>query len=131
VTQTAGDWHTSAIDWTSIRLWDSETSALGTWGINEMDIPVLGTRPIANHVRACLDLVEKGYFSSAQGMRADFICNETYTPVVFEKVWELRTKPNWRDIDRFMGREYLCDWLDYKFLMAFEKVGLRHPGTSL
>lgn len=75
---------------------------------------------VANHVRACLDLIEQGNFGTAQGMRDNFINDDSYTPTIFAKVSELQTSPIWHEIDKFMGREYLCKWLDFK-----EQTGVR------
>jgi hypothetical protein len=112
--QTTGDWHFSSMDWRAAPLWDTSDSVYGDFGIEVRDVPGRGSLPVADHIRALLDLLERGYYSSAQGMREDFICNEDYTPLVFDKVWELRRLPNWPHIDRLMGREYGCGWLDYK-----------------
>jgi hypothetical protein len=58
--------------------------------------------------------LETGVFSVAQGMNEAFICNDDYTDEVFGKVAMMKALPHWRDIDRFMGREYHSKWLDYK-----------------
>ena len=113
---TPGDWHQSALNWEEPRYLDTDDSVFGDWGIEDGIAPGLGKVKKANHIRACLDLIDEGYYSSAQGMRKDFIDEEQYTNEVFIKVSLLKNKPNWDEIDRFMGREYLCDWLDYKEL---------------
>ncbi len=111
---TPGDWHYSAIDWDNIRMSDIKESSYGSWGIYEGIVPGHGRMHVADHIRACLDLIENGYFSSAGGMRDSFISDERYTRTIFDKVWLLRSRENWKEIDAFMGREYLCDWLRYK-----------------
>jgi hypothetical protein len=112
--ETDGDWHYSAIDWADVPFSKSEDSRFGNWGICEREVPEQGKVRVADHVRALLDCLEQGYLSDAQGMREDFINNEDYTPVIFEKVWMLRDDLNWNEIDKLMGKEYLSDWLDYK-----------------
>lgn len=72
------------------------------------------TYAVANHIRALLDLLEIGNFSTAQGMNKDFICNDDYTSEIFEKVSRMRILLNWLDIDRFMIREYYQKWIDFK-----------------
>ena len=117
---TPGDWHQPALDWDKPRYLESDESIFGDWGIESGKAPCQGEVMKANHIRACLDLIEEGYYSSAQGMRNDFIDDERFTPDIFNKVALLKDRPNWMEIDRFMGNEYLCDWLDYK-----EKIGLQ------
>lgn len=111
---TPGDWHFSAINWDRMKTFDTEDSVYGDWALHMGEVPGRGQMPVASHVRACLDLIELGDFRAAGGMRKDFISNEAYTPLIFDKVWMLRESPKWDKIDAFMGREYMCKWLDYK-----------------
>ena len=113
---TPGDWHSVCIDWAEIELRDSTNSVFADWGIASAKVPMRGVLPAASHVRACLDLIEGGYYSAAQGMREHFIADEDYDEVIFDKVLLLKDAPTWKEIDAFMGREYLCKWLDYKQL---------------
>lgn len=123
---TCGDWHTSALKWEKVTTSNSNKRHFKDWGVEwGKKIPEhTGTYNVANHIRALLDLLEDGVFSVAQGMREDFICNESYTPLVFDMVYELRNskylKCDWSDIDAFMKREYRLDWLNYR-----EAVGLQ------
>ena len=114
--QTCGDWHSSALRWENITFRDTETAFFKDYGIEpQKRIPEHDeTYAVANHIRALLDLLETGKFSVAQGMNADFICNDAYTEEIFNKVSMLRSLPNWPEIDRFMGREYHAKWLKYK-----------------
>jgi len=118
---TSGDWHQSALQWVSPQFRDSEDSFFGDYGIEQCSVVPEneGTYAVANHIRALLDLLEDGNFSTAQGMNKDFICNDNYTDEVFDKVALMRDLPHWGEIDTFMGREYYGKWLDYK-----EKAGL-------
>lgn len=117
---TPGDWHFSALDWHKTRVSDSAKSPFGDWGLHMAEVPYHGTMAVANHIRACLDLIEQGNFGTAQGMRNNFINDDRYIPTIFAKVSELQSSPIWDEIDRFMGREYLCKWLDFK-----EQTGVR------
>jgi hypothetical protein len=114
--QTCGDWHTSGVGWDNIVLLDSERSVYGDYGIERgRTIPEnTGTYNVANHIRALLDLLCAGRYGIAQGMNRDYICNDSYTEEIFEKVSAQRNAENWPLTDRFMGREYLSAWLDYK-----------------
>lgn len=58
-----------------------------------------------------------GNFAVAQGMNEDFICNEKYDNLVFEKVAILQSLPNWADIDAFILKEYKLKWVKYKEAM--------------
>lgn len=111
---TPGDWHFSAMDWAHPMWLDTDTSPFGMFDIAMHEVPGLGMAPLAGHVRACLDLVEQGLFGSAQGMREHFLDNPLTDGPVMSHVMLLYGRPDWPDIDRFMGREYRCDWLDYR-----------------
>ena len=114
--ETDGDWHAPALDWKNPRVRESSTSVFADWGIEVSPLPNFGSvsLPVANHLRACLDLLEEGYFSSVQGMREDYISNEAYTPIVLSKVLLLNEMPHWQQIDALLGREYGCDWLTFR-----------------
>jgi len=73
-----------------------------------------GTYAVANHIRALLDLLEQGNFSTAQGMNKDFICNDDYNGEIFGKILSMKSLPNWDKIDGFMAREYYNKWVDYR-----------------
>ena len=114
--QTCGDWHCSALRWQNITFRDTETAFYKNYGIEfDKRIPEHEeTYAVANHIRALLDLLETGKFSVAQGMNRDFIGNDDYTEEVFDKVALMKSLSHWPEIDRFMGREYYSEWLDYK-----------------
>lgn len=73
-----------------------------------------GVFHIANTLRACFDLMIDNNFAVIRGMHEDFICNEKYTNIVFEKAKSLVGLSNWADIDVFLGKEYMLSWLRYK-----------------
>lgn len=121
-TLTPGDWHHSAMDWEHPFTLDTADSPYGYWGINDEHVPGHGMMPVANHIRACLDMIALGYFGDVQGMRDGFLANPATDGVVMHQVWKLRGRDNWHDIDRFMGREYATRWLRYKH-MQYGKPG--------
>ena len=112
---TCGDQHRSGLQWKNPRFRESDGSLFGDYGIESCSyVPENeGTYPVANHIRALLDLLEVGNFGIAQGMN-DFISNDDYNDEVFNKVALMKGLPHWGDIDRFMGLEYYCKWLDFK-----------------
>ncbi len=114
--ETCGDWHTSALQWEKPHIMESEGSVWGEYGIETgKRIPENeGLYNVANHIRACLDLLYIGNFTVAQGMNNDYICNDKYDREIFEKVMMLAGMPNWKDIDAFMKKEYLGKWVAYK-----------------
>ncbi len=64
-----------------------------------------------------LELIESGDFIHAGSMHAGLLsdaADEMPAEELFSRVWQMRDRENWNEIDRFMGREYLCDWLDFK-----------------
>lgn len=109
---TCGDWHASALKWENITIRESETSVFGDYGIEYgHKIPFHeGVHPVANHIRALLDLIDEGNFSVAEGMKNDFICNDKYTGEIFRQVKRLVHNKNWEDICDFMHREYGKEW---------------------
>lgn len=111
---TPGDWHHSAMDWAHPFTLDTDDSPYGYWGINDEHVPGHGMMPVANHIRACLDMIALGYFGDVQGTRSDFLANPRTDPVVMHQVWKLRGQANWDAIDRFMGRECATRRLKYK-----------------
>lgn len=118
-TETTGDWHASALQWSQLRMADSTDSVFGDWGItcnSSVRVPEHeGQRfNIANHVRALLDMIEQGRLSVAQGMRELYIGNDAYNSDVFPRVWLLRHTDNWPNVDRFMKKEYGLAWLLFK-----------------
>jgi len=114
--KTCGDWHQSALRWEDITTRDSRKSIFGEYGIEQnKKVPNRKERfSVANHIRACLDLLEIGNFAVVQGMNNDYICNDEYDGEVFKNVMRLKNVTHWKQIDLFMGREYLCKWLDFK-----------------
>jgi hypothetical protein len=113
---TCGDWHQSALQWDAPLFRDSTKSIFGDYGIEKnIAIPDHTEKfNVANHIRALLDLLEMGKFSLAQGMNKDYICNDGYTTEIFNQVMLLSNSPLWIDIDKFMGKEYLSEWIAYR-----------------
>lgn len=127
---TTGDWHRSALKWDvlAMRLKESDNSIFKDYGIEQnksllflKDTPIYN---VANHIRACLDLIADGNFASAMGMRNDFICTNEYDYEIFEKVLLLKNQPNWQAIDDFMGQEYQMKWLNFKNAKHLEITNL-------
>ena len=112
---TCGDWHLSSLQWEQPFFRHTADSVFGYYGIEEnISIPEHQEKyPVANHIRALLDLLELGKFTLAQGMNKDFICNDDYTDEIFEQVMKLKDSPRWSDIDQFMRKEYFSRWVNY------------------
>lgn len=113
---TCGDWHQSAIQWKTPHIRESSESVFKDYGIQRNTyIPEHAkTFAVADHIRALLDLLEEGKFSLAQGMRKDYICNDSYNEEIFGQVRRLQQSKHWKEIDKFMGKEYLGKWASYK-----------------
>ena len=109
---TDGDWHHSSVDWNKPFIRRSWESVLGDFGIewNE-NVPSINTGfYVADHIRACLDLIDAGKFSLVQGMRRDYINNDLYDEIIFEQAYKFRFHPNWREIYVFLHKEYGKRW---------------------
>lgn len=113
---TCGDWHTSALDWSNIKLADSSNSVFGVWGIEmNKSIPEhTELYNVADDLRAILDLMQKeenlGYL---KGFRDDFICTDEYNDIFFQKVFLLRNLKHWADINSLMEREFMFEWQNF------------------
>ena len=113
---TCGDWHTSALDWSNIKLVDSSNSMFGDWGIEmNKSIPEhTELYNVADDLRAILDLMQKeenlGYL---KGFRDDFICTDEYNDIFFQKVILLRNLKHWHNIDELMQREFMFEWQNF------------------
>ena len=114
--ETCGDWHQSAIQWKNPTIRNTDESIFGDYGIEKnVSIPEHKEKfCVANHIRALLDLLETGMFTLAQGMRDDYICNGKYTQEIFCMVTKLQDQANWKQVDKFMEREYMREWIKYK-----------------
>lgn len=113
---TGGDWHRECLDWNKILLKESKDSIFSDYGIEvAKNIPYQEQKfNVANHIRACLDMLEQGDFLNLQGMKKDFICDDKYTLEIFQKAYLLQKASNWLQIDNFLLREYGREWEEWK-----------------
>ena len=111
---TPGDWHSISTRWDDLPTKESEDSVFGDYGIepDRYVSQVKRTMPVANHIRALLDMISEGSFGAAEGMRDDFIETDQYDAEIFAKVELLRNRENWAAINRFMSKEYGRAWQD-------------------
>lgn len=114
--ETCGDWHASALKWKYLKFLDTEDAFFGDYGIEGgKTIPNHeGTFNVANHIRACLDMLYLGDFANLQGMCDDYLVVNKYNTEIFEKILLLKTHPNWEEINRFVCKEYKRKWIDFK-----------------
>lgn len=112
---TTGDWHLYCYDWEQNILLDSNKSIFKDYGIElNKTLPSGEVVPVANHIRACLDMLENGDFVNLQGMKNDYICCDLYNDEIFKQVMKLRKNQNWKEIDDFMSKEYKLSWINFK-----------------
>ena len=110
---TCGDWHTSALDWSNIKLEESTNSIFGSWGIEmNKSIPEhTELYNVADDLRAILDLMQhRNNLGYLKGFRDDFICTDEYNDIFFQKVILLRNLEHWADINELMQREFMFEW---------------------
>lgn len=112
---TCGDWHTSALDWSTVELKESRNTVFGDWGIEQdKEIPEhKELYNVANDLRAILDMMCEGKIRYLKNFRNDFICTDKYNREFFEKVSILRTNVHWEDIDMLMKNEFMFEWINY------------------
>lgn len=113
--ETCGDWHASALAWEKLNILESSSSFFGEYGIEKNKyIPALDiTMPVANHIRALLDMLIANDFANAQGMRDQYLCNSKYNEEIFQKILLLKEKENFSDIHQFMCSEYKMQWMKF------------------
>lgn len=65
---TFGDWHKEALDWRKIHVFESNDSIFKDYGIElNKTIPCNEEKyNVANHIRACLDMLDIGNFALAR-----------------------------------------------------------------
>ena len=113
--ETCGDWHTPSLDWDNLDIKESSLNIFGSYGIekNKEIVFLKNKYNVANHVRACLDLILYNKLSVAEGMNKDYICNEKYDNEIFKKILLMQDLPHWEDINKFMEKEYLMKWINF------------------
>lgn len=99
---------------------ETEGSIYGEYGVLAFDgVPgYAGTLYVANMLRALLDLLVDGDFTSAEGARDTYIRNDAQSREFMEHVAELNGLVPWGPIDAFMRKEFMMDWIRFK--MEFE-----------
>lgn len=113
--ETTGDWHRGCLDWNNPEILETGTSVFGMYGIEtDIFIAALGKQfNKANHVRALLDMLSQNRLMDAQGMRDAYLCCDTLTAEVFEKVLLLQKQSNWKAVNCFMYHEYKGEWREF------------------
>ena len=110
--ETCGDTH-HLPDWKHPTVMNTATAFFGDWGLEWREIPGHGGKriPVANHIRACLDMLEMRDYISLQGMNAVYLDAPCYNEFIFHQVLRMQTFPYWKEIDAFMESEYFMDWV--------------------
>lgn len=126
---TPGDTRHASVDWTYPALADTETAFFGDYGV-ETDKEVArlsGTRNVANHLRAVLDLLYEGKFKDLAGLFHSVLFREAEVNRMVkielraflaklhpEELWFLK------EIDHYPSDQVLEE--DYKKLYALLKI---------
>lgn len=111
---TTGDWHLNCFNWNKNELVNSSSSIFKDYGIEKnKKLPNGKITNVANHIRACLDMLEQGAFTKVQGMKNDFICTDEYNEKIFSLVLKLQSSSDWVKINDFMKRECKLLWIQY------------------
>ncbi len=103
------------VDWTYPATADTDNTFFKDYGIEVNEsVPAHGPSTlIANHLRACLDLLSEGKTQPLVGLKREIIANNQYTAELFDKVITLKEMPIWNEVSWFMGCEYGLQWLDF------------------
>ena len=86
-----------------------------------------GPHKVANHIWAILDMLIDSQSGYAQGMRKDFIYNDSLVSEIFEQTLKPKGLPHWAEINDFMGHEHGLRWLSYLKSLLSERSPLRFP----
>ena len=110
--ETCGDFH-HLPDWKHPTVMNTSTAFFKDWGLEWHEIPGhRGKRiPVANHIRACLDMLEMRDYINLQGMNAVYFDAPYYNEYIFNHVLRMQTLPYWKEIDAFMESEYFMSWV--------------------
>lgn len=110
--ETCGDWHTSALSWSTLDLRDSSKSVFGSWGIeSNKKVPEHEELyNVANTLRAVLDLMSDGQVGYLRNFRDDFFCTDKYNEEFFRQVILLRDNKHWNEINDLMKHEFMYEW---------------------
>ena len=110
------DWHSTTLDWSKTKWGETDNNIFGTYGIIKSYSSYLNKGCfVANPIRVALDEFINNSFGYLQGsLRKDFILNDKYNLEFFNKVIKLKDLPHWKEIDKFMEKEYMLGWLNYK-----------------
>ena len=115
--ETMGDWHCSALNWDNPLILESDDSVFKKFGIEtNKKIPEhYQLYNVANHIRSCLDLIDRGEFAKVEGMARDFLYtkDDKYIKLIFNKILLLKNSSNWQQINNFMLKEYDLKWLNF------------------
>lgn len=114
---TTGDWHRTSLPWDKVEIKDSDKSPLKDFGIEKnIYIDELNANyNVANHIRACVDILDEGRYTLVSGMRYDFFDNnEDIIPDLFNCVFSLKsqkTQKEWESISQIMEKDYMLKWI--------------------
>lgn len=117
--ETCGDTH-HLPDWKHPTTMNTATAFFGDWGLEWHEIPGLGGKrvPVANHIRACLDMLEMRDYINLQGMNAVYLDAPFYNEFIFKQVLRMQDLPYWKEIDAFMESEYFMFWVRVSWRMS-------------
>lgn len=125
---TPGDWHSTSLNWKKASILDAEDSIYGKYGIETPKInpynSALSKYPVANHIRAILDILESGEVGKAYDAEV-YLSNPEYHEELFQKVMCLYGVNHWEKIDRLMRDEFQAEWVRYK-MNALDKGVIQH-----
>ena len=110
--KSSGDWHYNSYPVEKAKLFDSNESYFGDFGIEEHVINNK-TYFVANHLRAILDLMFCKKFDFLKGFKDDFIVVNDYNSLFFNKVYEFKNSNIWNDVNNLMKEEYMLDWINF------------------
>lgn len=116
---TTGDWHRFCYDWENPRTKDSDKSIFGEYGIEtNRDLSFVGLGKnckVANHIRACLDIIEDGYLGGIKFFTSDFLDDD---PKIVDKMLQqcllFKSTDKWDDVNSFLNKEKYREWNNVK-----------------
>ena len=114
---TTGDWHPFTTNWDNLHFQESDDNPLKDFGIYKTKIPLRKDDKeyfVADHIRACLDMLQNGDYFQPEGMRKDYLDDDPkFDKLVFPQVVKLSELDNFDKIVQFFEREYKARWFRF------------------
>ncbi|MDR2828736.1 MAG: hypothetical protein LBV51_04880, partial [Acholeplasmatales bacterium] len=110
---TPGDWHGLSVDFSNPQWYYTEQSPFLDFDIELRKFPGIKEKVyVANHTRACLDLIYECKYSVIAGMKNTLIDDKLLNELLLQKLLLLIKDNNFQVIFNLILKEYRLDWIN-------------------